>query len=378
MEKLTLPQGEFQLARYPRRKRETLRAWDAADEYLLHHLHENQLPGAQSSVWILNDSFGALSLALADHRPWMTSDSYLAHRGTLENLRDNDLSADSVRLLNSLQSPEGCFDLVLVKIPRNLSLLEEQLHRIRPHLRPDTLVIGAGMVKTIHTSTLDLWDRLIGPTQTSLAKKKARLIFSQPDLEKKTDPSPYPEQYVLESTDYRISNHANVFSRDRLDIGTRFFLDQVPGSANFQNIVDLGCGNGVVGLIAAERNPEAELTFVDESFMAVASAEINFHTAFSDHRKARFQVTDCLSGLPADSADLVLNNPPFHQQGQGAVGDAIAWQMFSESRDVLVQGGELWVVGNRHLAYHAKLKRLFGNCKVVASNRKFVILKATK
>lgn len=373
---MTLPQGEFQLARYPRRKREMLRAWDAADEYLLHHLHENQLPNAQSSVWILNDGFGALSLALADHRPWMSSDSHLTHRGTLENLRDNNLSVDSIRLLNSLQSPEGRFDLILVKIPRNLALLEDQLHRIRPHLRSATRIIGAGMVKSIHTSTLDLWDRLIGQTRTSLAKKKARLIFSQPDVEKKIDVSPYPGQYTLEGTDYQITNHANLFSREKLDIGTRLFLEQIPRAANFQNIVDLGCGNGVVGLIAAERNPEAELTFVDESFMAVSSAKINFHAAFGDRRKAQFQITDCLSGIPANSADLVLNNPPFHQQG--AVGDATAWQMFSESRDVLVQGGELWIVGNRHLAYHAKLKRLFGNCKVVTSNRKFAILKATK
>jgi len=36
------------------------------------------------------------------------------------------------------------------------------------------------------------------------------------------------------------------------------------------------------------------------------------------------------------------------------------------------------VVGNRHLGYHAKLKKLFGNCETVAANRKYVILKAIK
>ena len=45
---------------------------------------------------------------------------------------------------------------------------------------------------------------------------------------------------------------------------------------------------------------------------------------------------------------------------------------------VLVKGGELWVIGNRHLGYHAKLKHLFGNCEVVASNKKFTLLKALK
>ena len=40
--------------------------------------------------------------------------------------------------------------------------------------------------------------------------------------------------------------------------------------------------------------------------------------------------------------------------------------MFRESKQVLRRGGELWVIGNRHLGYHIQLKKLFGNCEVVA------------
>ena len=74
--------------------------------------------------------------------------------------------------------------------------------------------------------------------------------------------------------------------------------------------------------------------------------------------------------------DLVLINPPFHQQH--SIGDAVAWQMFMDARRVLVEGGELRIVGNRHLGYHAKLKKLFGNCETVDANKKFVVLSATK
>lgn len=85
---------------------------------------------------------------------------------------------------------------------------------------------------------------------------------------------------------------------------------------------------------------------------------------------------DCLTGIDENSADLILNNPPFHQNT--AVGDQVAWQMFTESKRVLRQGGELWVIGNRHLGYHTKLKRIFGQCETVANNQKFVVLKARK
>jgi 16S rRNA (guanine1207-N2)-methyltransferase len=52
--------------------------------------------------------------------------------------------------------------------------------------------------------------------------------------------------------------------------------------------------------------------------------------------------------------------------------------MFSEARRALRPGGELWVIGNRHLGYHLKLRRLFGNSELVASDAKFVVLRAVK
>ena len=133
----------------------------------------------------------------------------------------------------------------------------------------------------------------------------------------------------------------------------------------------------MLGIAAAKSNPQAKVTFVDESFMAIASAKHNVKELLTkDESDAEFKVTDCLHGIPKKSLDLILNNPPFHQQH--VVGDFIAQQMFNESKDKLRSGGELWIVGNRHLGYHIKLKRLFGNCENIASNKKFVILKAVK
>ena len=371
MEKLTVPQGTFQLARYPYRSGENLRAWDAADEYLLQQIAEQKLLSVRSSLLIINDSYGALSTALAEFQPTLWTDSWLAQQGCMANLKSNNLADKQVKLLNSLQNPTGPLDIVILKVPKSLAMLEDQLHRIRPLLHAKSKIVAAGMVKSIHTSTLKLFQQIIGPTHTSLAQKKARLIFTQPDLALQPGESPYPTTYTLEESSYRITNHANVFSRQGLDIGTRFFLQHLPHSNSQQRIIDLGCGNGLLGLIAAQRNPAAELTFIDESYMAVASAGINFQAAFGNERHAGFITTNALDGIPENSSDLILNNPPFHQHH--ATGDAVAWQMFSASKKVLLRGGELMVIGNNHLAYHKQLRRLFGNCKTVASNKKFAI-----
>jgi 16S rRNA (guanine1207-N2)-methyltransferase len=162
------------------------------------------------------------------------------------------------------------------------------------------------------------------------------LIFSSPDPALDPGTSPYPLHFRLEETGDLITNYAAVFSRERLDIGTRFFLEHLPASNAEQTIVDLGCGNGVLGLVAARRNPRATLIFTDKSFMAVASAEESFRPAFGE-RQAQFRVTDALAGIPRGSADLILNNPPFHQEN--VVGDQIAWRMFREAKEVLRERG---------------------------------------
>ena len=376
MDILNVPQGDFQLSRYPQRKNDLLRAWDAADEYLLNYFDEESKSQKKLNILIVNDSFGALAIALANHNITVWTDSWLAHEGLKQNYVANELAQGDVKIKSSIESPEGEYDFIFIKIPKSLAFLEDNLIRIKPLISSTTKVIAAGMVKTIHTSTLKLFEKYIGSTKTSLAKKKARLIFCSPDGSINTVKSPYPKNYNLEGTKYIIVNHANVFSRESLDIGTRFFLKHIPKSEKYKKIIDLGCGNGIVGIMAADKNPDAEILFIDESFMAVESAKESFNLAFDESREAQFRVNDCLTGLENNSADLILNNPPFHQDN--AIGDEIAWRMFKQSRDVLKQKGELWVIGNRHLGYHVKLKKLFGNYETIASNKKFIILKSIK
>ena len=372
---LQVPQGEFELQRNPRD--DNLQAWDAADEFLLNHLADIQVLSQHGRLLILNDAFGALAVALADHLVYSWNDSFLAQKTLRDNLLANGYPVDQVKTNSGIDFPSVDVDCVLIKIPKTRALLEHQLYALRAILHHDTHIIAAGMARNIHNSTLELFESIIGPTTTTRAFKKSRLILVERDHSINEGQSPYPDSYELVvDRHYRIRNHASLFSRGRLDPGSRLLLEHMPQDPRFRHIVDLGCGNGVLGLIAAALNPAASLVFSDESFMAIASAEANFRDAFAQARDAEFTVGDCLQGVPDASQDLVLINPPFHQQH--SVGDAIAWRMFKDARRVLTAGGELRIVANRHLGYHAKLKKLLGNCETVAANSKFVILASIK
>ncbi|MDR6678500.1 class I SAM-dependent methyltransferase [Pseudomonas oryzihabitans] len=374
MPSLVSPFATLELDRQPPRRDDPLQAFDAADEYLLQQVAESGLDPA-ARVLVLNDAFGALAASLAGHaRVTSSGDSHLAALALQANLARNGLAADAVTFVPASEATSGPFDLVLVRVPKTLALLEEQLIRLHGQLAPGARVIAAGMLKHLPRAAGDLLERHIGPVQASLAVKKARLLFATPET-RPAVASPYPSRYRLESPALTLVNHANVFCREGLDIGTRAFLPHLPRGLGSARVADLGCGNGVLALACALANPEAQFTLVDESYMAVQSARENWAAAFPD-RPATFRAADGLADQPPRSLELILCNPPFHQQQ--VVGDFLAWRMFQQARAALTAQGELWLVGNRHLGYHVKLKRLFKRVEQIAATPKFVVLKAVQ
>ncbi|WP_434675403.1 methyltransferase [Pseudomonas sp. D3-10] len=371
---LDTPFAQLDLIRQPEQPNEPLQAFDAADEYLLAHLAEQQ-PGAETRVLVLNDGFGALAASLAGKvKVTSSGDSFLALQALEKNLVRNGLPFDTVPIVPASEALTGPFDCVLVKVPKTLALLEEQLIRLQGQLAPGAQVIAAAMVKHLPRAAGDLMERYVGPVQASLAVKKARLLIATPQP-RTPAASPYPTRYALDEPNIELLNHANVFCREGLDIGTRAFLPHLPKNLGSARVADLGCGNGVLAIASALANPDARYTLVDESYMAVQSAAENWRAALGE-REVIVRAGDGLAGQEAQSLDVVLCNPPFHQQQ--VVGDFLAWRMFQQAREALVVGGALYIVGNRHLGYHSKLARLFRGVEQVAATPKFVILKARK
>lgn len=362
------------LIRQPEQAADPLQAFDAADEYLLHALHEQGV-NPQTRLLILNDSFGALACSLAGHCAVTSSgDSHLAHLALSKNLSAHGQALDSVHFIPASQPCYGPFDWVLIRIPKTLALLEEQLIRLQGQLAPNAKVVAGAMIKHLPRRAGDLLAQYIGPVQASLAVKKARLLWATPEAKPQAQ-SPYPSRYRLDQPEILLSNHASLFSREGLDIGTRAFLPYLPKTQEALQVADLGCGNGVLGICYALANPKAQMTLVDESYMAVQSAQENWQAVLGE-RPVQIRAEDGLSQQAPESLDQVLCNPPFHQQQ--AVGDFLAWRMFCQAHRALRPRGSLWIVGNRHLGYHLKLKRLFARVEQVAATPKFVILCAHK
>jgi 16S rRNA (guanine1207-N2)-methyltransferase/23S rRNA (guanine1835-N2)-methyltransferase len=382
----------------------SLQAWDAADEYLLNYCKDNSLINKATTLLIFNDAFGALTTSFCDlldsteqeaPTTYCVNDSFVSRQGITHNLKKNDLNTNNVTQLDSLADLPHDIDVILYKIPKSNALLIAQLIQIKQQCKQDVIFIAGDRAKDIHSKTLKLFEKYLGKTNTSLAVKKSRLVFcelSPSDVEStqsktlETSPhhstvSPFPTCWTIENNAtgllFNISNHANVYSREKLDIGARYFIENLPQIKAGDKVIDLGCGNGVIGLTLLASQNEAHIAFYDESSMAIASAKMNIENNLPHLlSQCEFNLDDCLTSVPSNSVDVIVCNPPFHQHN--ATTDHIAWQMFKDSHRVLKKGGELRIIGNRQLAYHIKLQRIFGNEKRIASNDKFVTQSAIK
>lgn len=361
------------LKRYPYHSKSQLRAWDSADIYLLNEVQS--CLSSETNLCIIHDNFGAISLSLSPHNPVCYLDSWMSREALLLNANENqkmppEVITDITALVNRTQKP----NLIIGRVPKSKSQLAYLLQNLHQWAADDCELLLAGMDKHLSKGQFDLIEQYFGDSEFLPGVKKARVWRAA--VNKHINPTPMKFSKIsVPEYELSLTSAPNVFSQDKLDIGSRFFLEQFNAIPSARKVADLACGNGVLGLAYLRLHPESEMLFCDESYQAVQSAENNIKANIPD-AKHILRVDDGLVNTGSNSLDLILCNPPFHQQS--TVSTDIAFNLFKSAKRALVKGGQLWIVANRHLGYHIVLKRLFGNCTTEASNNKFVILKAER
>ena len=146
-----------------------------------------------------------------------------------------------------------------------------------------------------------------------------------------------------------------LFSPGHVDRGTLAML----GVAAFEpglRVLDLGCGCGVVGIVAARKCGAEDVWLADIDPVAVAIARENAEA--NGVPAVHCVVSDGLSGVDAAGFDLILSNPPY--QSDFAVARAFIEKGFNR----LKIGGRLLMVVKRRDWYKNKLIAIFGGVKI--------------
>jgi 16S rRNA (guanine1207-N2)-methyltransferase len=188
--------------------------------------------------------------------------------------------------------------------------------------------------------------RILGAVRTAPAADDAPVAGEEPTIEETV----LGERFVFRT--------GSVFSRERLDWGTRFLLETLE-TGGARRLLDLGCGYGPIAIVLARLHPELRATMVDVEVEAVRLAEANAHLNGVDAR-VRAVLSDGLKAIPGERFDLVLTHFPLHIPRPELV------RILAEARDALEPGGRLCGVALSAYDVRASVLEAFGNVATVA------------
>ncbi len=358
------------LRRRPDIETAELRAWDAADRYLL----DTAAPAivhAGGEVVVIGDTHGALTLGalvLGATRVRVHTDSLVAEHALLANAAESGHTQFSLHSLDEVMTPET--RLVVLRLPRALDQLDALARVVARGGHREAVLIAGNMLKHMTPTQNDVLRESFEQVDVSLARSKARLLTARRPRTMTARP---PSEIHIDEFDLTIVAQAGVFAGSALDIGTRALLEVSDQWGAYDRAIDLGCGSGVLATQLARRAPAAHVVASDVSAVAVASAAL---TARANGVEVEAVRDIGLSTQADGTADLIVLNPPFHVGA--AVHSGVAERLFVEAGRVLRPGGQLWAVWNSHLAYTPALERAVGQTRQVSRTPKFTVTVSRK
>lgn len=154
-----------------------------------------------------------------------------------------------------------------------------------------------------------------------------------------------------------IKSDKGVFSYGEADMGSMILIRTLPELHG--EVLDMGCGYGIIGLYAAKRNPSAHITMADINSRAVSLAKENAEkNRIKNVTVVQSDGFDEISG----TYDAIITNPPIR------AGKAVIYKMFRDAFKSLKNGGALYIVIRKQqgaMSAKAELESIFGECETL-------------
>ena len=179
-----------------------------------------------------------------------------------------------------------------------------------------------------------------------------------------TTAAPAIEAALLDR-DLRFETGVGLFSKSRIDDGTRLLLGALPPDHGWRDILDLGCGYGPIGIAVASRWPQVRVVMVDVDPLAVRTARANAQLNGVEDR-CQVCISDgnsTLSALPDRRFDAVLSHLPTH------VPRSTLRRLIEECCSVLRPGGELIAVTASAVDLRDRIGSVFDTVRVLSESR---------
>ncbi|MBO5177463.1 MAG: class I SAM-dependent methyltransferase [Lachnospiraceae bacterium] len=170
---------------------------------------------------------------------------------------------------------------------------------------------------------------------------------------------------TVQGVDLVLNTNEEVFSPTAVDKGTSAMLSFVEFKED-DKVLDLGCGCGVVGILAAKQIGADKIVMCDVSENAVQLAKLN--AAANGVEGVTIRLSDGLKEISETGFTLILSNPPYHTDF------AVAKGFIEDGFKKLAIGGKMVMVTKRLDWYRNKLSSVFGGVTVKEKDGYYVFL----
>jgi 16S rRNA (guanine1207-N2)-methyltransferase len=351
-------------------------------------LAENVSLTGDSRALFLGCSHGAAGVALTRRLStgelWLMDTNFIALQMSAETLQVNQITNAKVYpKISALPDQSETFDIVILDLPKGRNLARRWLTEAFGALRVGGHLYLAGANDLGIKPAIRDAEALFGEAQVLAFKRGNRIAHlvknraTPPQITWLYEPGIAPNIWLeiqLETPQgpLRVHTLPGIFAFDRLDPGTYLLLtslEVIPG----ERVLDLGCGYGVIGLIAA-RSGAAQVDLIDTNLLAVAATAENL--SLHDITNARAFPSDVLSAVRGEHYHLIATNPPFHTGKP--VDYQIAKAFIQQSWQALEKSGRFLLVANRFIPYDRLMEQIFNEVRCVAQTGQYHVLLATK